>query len=249
MSSAAALTLAIALTATSPQSQPPAGAFPPDRPVAEVVTNLGRDFLALPSRETALIASVGALGTFVTYRAYDDFNEAQQGPSGHTPFLNALGDAWVQGGAAIATYAIGIASHQPKTADIGSELIRAQLLNGVMTRGLKLAVHRDRPSGGDDSFPSGHTSAMFASAAVLDGHFGWKVAVPAYTMAGLAGWARARDQHHWVSDLMAGGTIGLIAGRVVTRSHRSDRRWAVMPSASLGRVEVVVVRLNRRGGL
>jgi membrane-associated phospholipid phosphatase len=47
----------------------------------------------------------------------------------------------------------------------------------------KYTVNRTRPNGDPRSFPSGHTSASFATAQVLQGHYGWKVGVPVYAVA------------------------------------------------------------------
>ena len=105
-----------------------------------------------------------------------DRRPREQGPSGYTKFGDVAGNGWVQAGAAVATYAIGTASDMPKVAHIGSDLIRGQVLTGLITRGLKVGVDRTRPSGGRHSFPSGHSSAAFLTASVLGSHFGWKAA-------------------------------------------------------------------------
>ena len=154
------------------------------------------------------------------------------GPSlTYTPIGGLIGNEWMQGGAAIATYAIGVVQHSPEVAHIGSDLIRAQVLNGVITTSLKVAVDRSRPNGGAWSFPSGHSSATFTSATVLAGHYGWKVGLPAYVVAGFIGWTRVRDEQHWLSDVVFGSAIGVVAGRTVTRGH-GPRSWTVVPVAT-----------------
>ena len=55
----------------------------------------------------------------------------------------------------------------------------------VLTLAVKAAVRRTRPEGAGFSFPSGHATITFASATVLQQHFGWKVGVPAYAVAAL----------------------------------------------------------------
>ena len=105
----------------------------------------------------------------------------------------------------------------------------------------ELSVDRARPSGGQHAFPSGHTSATFASAAVLQGHFGWKVGAPAYAVAGLVGWTRVRDRAHWMSDVFFGATLGTIAGRTITRGHR-PASWSLVPTATPGGAAVFVVK-------
>jgi membrane-associated phospholipid phosphatase len=239
LSSACALALALALDA-SVDRRP---ATPIDRPFHQLFTNLGRDARAMPSAETAMILGAGGLGALALGPADDDLSgwAGSRGPSRYTSLGRVLGDGWVQSGAAVVTYAIGVAARRPTATHVGSDLIRAQLLNGVVTRGLKLAVGRSRPSGGGSSFPSGHSSAAFASAAVLDAHFGWKVGMPAYAAAGFIGWTRVRDDAHWLSDVVVGGTVGAIVGRTIARGHGS-RAWMMLPSASQASVALLVVR-------
>jgi membrane-associated phospholipid phosphatase len=136
---------------------------------------------------------------------------------------------------------VGLARRNPRVAHIGSDLIRGHVLNGVTTRALKLAVSRERPQGGGQSFPSGHSSAAFVSAAVLDAHFGWKVGIPAYAAAGFIGWTRVRDDAHWLSDVIFGGAVGTIMGRTVTAGH-GRAGWVVVPTASPTSAAVVVAK-------
>lgn len=92
--------------------------------------------------------------------------------------------------------------------------------------------------------PSGHTTASFTSAAVLEAHFGWKAGVPAFAMASFVGWSRIRDHEHFLTDVVVGAAIGVVAGRTVTAGHRG-RAWAVIPVASGGTAAVYVVRVAR----
>ena len=57
---------------------------------------------------------------------------------------------------------------------------------------IKMAVRRGRPDGTRFSFPSGHSAVTFASATVLQQHFGWKVGVPAYAVAAYVAASRSR---------------------------------------------------------
>ena len=202
---------------------------------------LGDDLKALPSRDTALIGLVGTISAISLKPVDDDLADwvATQGESSYSQLFNVLGDGWVQGSAAIGAFAIGALTDHRRTQMIGADLVRGQILNGLVTRTLKVTVDRDRPTGGNHSFPSGHTSATFTSAAVLDQHFGWRVGVPAYAVAGLVGWSRLRDGEHWLTDTVAGATIGMIIGRAV--SARTSAAWTVVPSASPGAVGFTVL--------
>lgn len=88
------------------------------------------------------------------------------------------------------------------------------LLATAVTALLKNAVGRERPDGSDDhSFPSGHTTVAFATATNIHYWLGWKWGVPAYALATFVGFERFHDSKHWVSDILAGATIGVLFGR------------------------------------
>ena len=196
----------------------------------------------MPSRDTAFIAVAGTVAALALHPADDNVAE-WAGDLGHSQYASLgawLGDGWVQGGAAVATYAVGVSTKNTRTTHIGSDLIRAQLLNGLATRVLKVTVDRERPSGGGHSFPSGHSSAVFASAGVLGAHFGWKVAVPAYAIGGLVGWSRIRDGEHWLTDVVSGATLGTIVGRTVARTHGAS--WTVVPTVTGSSKGILIVK-------
>lgn len=137
---------------------------------------------------------------------------------------NAGGTLLVQGGGAVATWAIGKAFDSPRLTALGSDLLQAQLVTQSVVQTLKFSVQRPRPDGSNRlSFPSGHTASSFATATVLQQHFGWKAGVPAYAFATYVGAARmAADKHH-LSDVLMGAGIGLVAGRSVTMDVGGQR--------------------------
>lgn len=98
------------------------------------------------------------------------------------------------------------------------------------------------------SFPSGHTAAAFATAAVVSNELStWKpsaarVATPAlYSVATLVAVSRVYQNLHWASDLPLGAAIGVWSGKTVVHwQHRHPRNWllrhlvrvAVLPSTT-----------------
>ncbi len=247
LSAAWAITISLALQAPppAPQAQPATAEWSDDQPFVRILPNFWHDLKQIPSMRSLEIGAVGTAVTFALAPTDDKAADAARNsePSSYTKIGNALGDGWVQGGAAVATYIIGRSIDDPETTHIGSDLVRAQILNGILTGVIKLAVDRTRPDGGSHAFPSGHSSATFATAAVAASHFGWKVGVPAYAFSGFVGWCRVRDLQHWVTDTAAGATLGIIVGTTVTAGHR-DREWQIVPAKTAGGFAVYVVRVK-----
>ena len=76
-------------------------------------------------------------------------------------------------------------------------------------------------------------STAFALATVAERHYGWKAGLPAYALAAGIGLSRIESNKHYLSDVIAGATIGTIVGRTVTRvdgGRASRRTLAVTPA-------------------
>lgn len=94
------------------------------------------------------------------------------------------------------------------------------LIANALTAGLKYSIDRKRPfetypyldkksSGGSPSFPSGHTTTAFATAASLSlAYPKWYVIAPAYLWACSVGYSRMYLGVHYPSDVLAGIIIG-----------------------------------------
>jgi membrane-associated phospholipid phosphatase len=122
-------------------------------------------------------------------------------------------------GAAVAVlFATGRGVDRPRYRAMTYDLMHTFLINAGYTTLLKEVVHRERPNGEDNlSFPSGHASNAFALAAVAEQHYGWKAGLPAYTLASLVAVSRLQRNKHYLSDVMAGATLGYMVGHTVVR--------------------------------
>ena len=68
-----------------------------------------------------------------------------------------------------------------------------------------------------------HSASAFATATVLQRHYGWKVGVPAAVLAAYVATARVHDNKHYLSDVVFGAAMGIAAQRTVTlHSRRYD---------------------------
>ena len=114
------------------------------------------------------------------------------------------------------------------------DMLDAAVVSAAYCSVLKVAVGRERPNGQDEkSFPSGHTANAFALAAVAERHYGWKVGAPAYALAALMGASRVNEDKHWLSDVVAGATLGYIVGRTVVRVNGRPLEDGVRRGAAL----------------
>ena len=140
------------------------------------------------------------------------------------------GASHTQLGVAMATYGVGKLFKSDGVSELGRDLLRAQIVAGTVTFALKVSVGRERPDGSSNtSFPSGHTSASFATASVLQRRYGWRAGVPAYAFAGYVAGSRLNEGRHYLSDVIFGATIGIASGRTVTLEV-AKQRFAVGPT-------------------
>lgn len=194
------------------------------------------DFERLPSGDTLAWLGLGAAMALAAHPAdwstsaslsrsptLDDTLEAGQ----------TIGGARFQFLGSAATYLAGRATDNRTVTAVGADLLRAQILAQTVTAAVKFAVRRQRPDGTQYSFPSGHTSVSFASATVLQRHYGWKAGGLAYSVATYVAASRIQDKRHFLSDVAFGAAIGIAAGRTVTIGV-GDNRFAVAPTVTRG---------------
>jgi membrane-associated phospholipid phosphatase len=177
------------------------------------------DLKRLPTAQTAAILSLGAAGAVAAHPADRSFSKDFSGRTSLEETFEPgaiVGGMPAQVGAAFLTYGLGRAFHNQCIAAVGGELVQAQLISQLLTYSIKGTVRRARPEGGGFSFPSGHTTSAFASATVLQRHFGWKVGAPAYAAATYVAASRIQGKRHYLSDVAFGAALGIVAGRTVT---------------------------------
>jgi len=150
----------------------------------------------------------------------------------------------VQGGAAVGLYLVGryamkpdSGTHTNKVSHLGFDLIRANLVSQALTLGIKQAVRRDRPTGECCAFPSGHASITFATASVLERHFGYRASWPMFAIAGYVSASRLADNRHFLSDVLFGSALGIASGWTVVGRHGRDT-FSLVPIPTHGGVAV-----------
>lgn len=191
------------------------------------------DFRLLPSKQTATILAIGATGAWLSNVAADrGATRVMSRSETLDEILDpgvTIGSARMQLAGALATYGVGRLSRSPKVASLGADLLRAQLLTQTLTAGIKMSVRRTRPDGTQFSFPSGHSSVSFASATVIQRHFGLKAGIPAYAVASFVAASRVQERRHFLSDVAFGAALGIAAGHTVTVG-RGRASFALAPT-------------------
>lgn len=140
-------------------------------------------------------------------------------------------------------FAHGILAKNKKSVSTALLAFESYVLASLITRVPKNLLGRERPDNWEgngpfvfkgpfhgNSFPSGHTTASFAIASVIATQYREHKWVPivAYSVASLTGLSRVYDNKHWLTDVVAGATIGTLVGNLV--SHRSaDSKLSVVP--------------------
>ena len=189
----------------------------------DVFKKTATDLRHLPSVDTAAILAIGGVAAAFGHQA-----DRTLALNSHRmkPWFGpgaSIGGPYLQLGGALATYTIGRTTGSRRTAALGGDLLQANLIAQAVTQAMKVSVRRSRPDGAAFSFPSGHTSATFAAATVLQSHFGWKIGLPAYAVAAYVGASRVQVKRHYLSDVAFGAAVGIVAGRTVTRDVRRHR--------------------------
>jgi len=196
--------------------------------IGDFFPDLARNARGLLARENLLPLLVGAGGVAVTHPADDSVN----GYFGRANRLGPLEAAGNQGGRALVVASaasglmlVGQLQGDARFRRFSYDLAQASALDGLITQGMKAAVRRSRPTGDSrSSFPSGHTSSAFTIATVAARHYGWPGAIAGYVGATLVGVSRLDAEKHYLSDVVAGATLGIIVGRTTTTG--GDQRYA-----------------------
>jgi membrane-associated phospholipid phosphatase len=218
-----------------------------------LVFETGGDFKAFPRRRsTWVILAIGAGAAAAAYPADDEVNARLMGSDALDRFFAPgkwIGSAYVQAGTAVGLYVVGRyvlpradgETRTNKVSHLGFDLLRALIVSQTFTHAIKQTVRRDRPTGECCAFPSGHASATFATASVLERHFGYRGSWPMFLAASYVATSRLHEDRHFLSDVMFGASLGVATGwTVVGRHGRSS--YAMMPVPVRGGVMVTLIR-------
>ena len=214
---------------------------------AQLFRSVGNDFKSFSSRQNFVGLAIGGGLSGLVHRADRDLTQGLSTSPGVVTALEPgeiIGGPLMQVGGAFATFAIGRWTKSSALTNLGADLFRAQVLTQGIVQGVKFAVGRTRPDGTSKSFPSGHSASAFATGTVVQRHFGWKAGVPAYGLATYVAVSRLSENRHYLSDVILGATLGVLAGRHVTVPI-GGARFALTPQAIPGGAAISLVKTGR----
>lgn len=93
----------------------------------------------------------------------------------------------------------------------------------------------ERPNGGSQSFPSGHTSSACSAAAFVSDRYGWQYSLPLYGSALFTAYSRVDEHYHHWRDVIGGCVLAYGFSKLITMPYQHDRSLSLMPMLDRGR--------------
>jgi hypothetical protein len=237
---AISLCMAVVLHAQEPSPGPTPS--PPRSLESEFFKNVVRDQKAiwtapvhLDKGDTKWLvpSSLGLMSLVTTDRITGDRIAKFERPVKVSRAISQVGAEYSVGAAAGAFYLIGRAGHNVRARETGVLTAEALVNSVIVESALKTAFQRVRPLDGEDrseffdggaSFPSGHSTQVWAAATVIANEYKHhrSVQIAAYGVATAVSLARVTAHKHYFSDVLAGSALGYAIGRFVFRAHHQE---------------------------
>lgn len=158
-------------------------------------------------------------------------------PNGGLPVVSRdvswVGKPYATLGVAGAFYAAGRLTRNARARETGVLAAEALVDTGIVTEVLKFSTQRLRPNSengsgefwdGGSSFPSGHSSSVWALATVVGyeyRHNPW-IKYGAFTAATAVSMSRYSGRNHFLTDIVVGSALGFYIGRFVFHRYHAD---------------------------
>jgi len=180
--------------------------------------------------------AVGAIGVVsVADRRVDDWVQDSRSTRS-----NAIARVFRNGGEPELVFGIpggilvaGLISGRNDLQRSGGRVLASVVVAGLTTGAIKVITGRVRPDetadqyvfrpfSNHDAFPSGHATMSFVLATSLakEIHRPWAT-VLLYAGATGTAWSRLNDHKHWLSDVLAGATVGFTTAKII------EGRWRI----------------------
>lgn len=162
------------------------------------------------------ILGAGVAATALAFQYDQSTHDSWKNNQQMSKSLSQYGDFWGSGIPEVVI--IGAQIYYDK--ENGLPALEGLAVSTLVTHSAKFLIARERPdSTTRTSMPSGHTQAAFSLAASMTESYGWKKSLGFWAMAVITGASRLADNAHWLSDVTAGATIGVLFGRAAFAHH------------------------------
>ncbi len=137
----------------------------------------------------------------------------------------------------IVGYGYGILSKNKSLEDNSRKAFYASVIAASIVFPLKYITNRERPDKSDNrSFPSGHTAVSFAIFGTYAKNSGGIKKYFLYSIPFMVGFSRVYKNHHYFSDVVAGGIIGYLSVILADKFDKfSIKRIKAVPFCSISK--------------
>lgn len=191
-------------------------------PVSEHFGKGLRDFTSARSLTMFSVGSAFTAAAFLIDDPVRNYFRRKNRVEGWRQIGNIYGDYPMQFGIAVSTLGIGLVSDTPELTHFGEAAFEGHFISSSLDLALKYSVRRDRPNGGQHSFPSGHATRAFTTAGVLWNTSNAWISGLSITLGTLTLVGRLASQKHYLSDVLAGATLGFVTGYAWSRHHSGE---------------------------
>jgi len=145
---------------------------------------------------------------------------------GLSKFGDHLGQIYPNAAYTIGMLGYGIAADESRALRDASLMVQATLYSSIATTALKYTIREPRPNNGNrkNSFPSGHSTTIFAFASYIGCRHSLPWGIAAYSLAGFVAFSRMNDNAHYIHDITGGATIGAAYGIGVCMAENERTR-------------------------
>ncbi len=127
-------------------------------------------------------------------------------------------------------FAVSMLTHDHRFQDAAFTSLESWFYANSITFGIKMATGRYRPEtgsgprhfsplSGNDSFPSGHTTTIFAVITPWVMYYPGVATYGLFALGASTAVARVARDKHWPTDVLAGAVVGVLTGRWLARRH------------------------------
>ena len=189
-------------------------------------------------------SSIGFMALVTTDRITGDEMAEADRQVNASRIISYAGSVYGLAAAAGTFYLVGRSKHDARARETGILSAEAMVDSVIVEGALKGITQRARPADGVErseffdggsSFPSGHSTQVWAVATVVANEYQHNRAVQfaAYGIASAVSVARFTVHKHYISDVIAGSALGFGIGKYVYNAHHrdgsvSDSKWPMI---------------------